>query len=77
MIVEMGRVPPDGDGILLGTAFGLVPVGDKADDFLANLGLGDGLEHVGRSHATDDTANPLPGPIEIWPATRPVPQVIQ
>ena len=59
MVVEVGRVPPDGDGILLGAAFGLIPVRDKTDDFSTNLGLGHGLKHVRGSHGPDDTGKPF------------------
>ena len=60
VIVETGRVGSNGDRVFLRAAFGLIPMGNEADNFSPDFGLGDGSQHIQWGHAADNTKKPPP-----------------
>ena len=55
VVEETGRVLGNRDRILLRAAFRLIPMGNEADDFSPDLGLGYGSKYVQRRHVADNT----------------------
>ena len=60
VVAKMGDMLPHRHRIALGTAIGLVPMGDEPNDFAADFGLGHGAKHILGGHGADDTGNRPP-----------------